>query len=56
MVLAAVVIVAMFNIFHSQRQGVSKVRHHFIQIGDEREELWIPGDPLHENDYDEFDD
>lgn len=56
LILAAVVIVAMFNLSHSHRQGRSKARHRFLQIGKEHEEFWTPGDPVRNGDYDEFED
>lgn len=39
-------IVLMINFVH--RAFICK--HHFVEVGSEREEFFIPGDPLHDDD------
>ena len=57
---AAVVLYFMIKLFvavhHSRQLHASRVhvhaprRHHFFEMGTEREELFVGGDPLHEDD------
>ena len=56
-IVAAVVLYFMVKLFvavHHRRQlhtaAVKVHKHYFIEMGSEREELFVAGDPLHEDD------
>lgn len=51
-----VVVVATSGIVRSIAHHRHAVHHPLFQMGKEREEVWIPGDPLRDADYDEFED